>query len=159
MGLNLQGNIWFYHGEADLYHFDTKTKTLEKFVDPIFKKSKGVQLMHHFFEDKEGGYWNGHFFGAIRFSKRQNLFNTYFSQANESSQNVSPFSGREILELSPNSLLVKENEHDLFTIDLATRETKKLERKYRAQSGEQISKPFYSLVLSHDGYLWINQAD
>jgi signal transduction histidine kinase/DNA-binding response OmpR family regulator/streptogramin lyase len=153
------GNIWFYHGEADLYHFDVKKETLEKFVDPIFDKSEGVQLMHHFFEDQEGGYWNGHFFGAIRFNKQQHLFSTYFNKDHDNGDYVNPFHGREILELSQDSLLVKENEHDLFIIDVATQQTKKLERKTISSSGEQVSKSFYSMVLSRDGYLWTNQAD
>ncbi len=156
--LDNAGNIWFYHGEADVYQYDVNSRTLERFVDPMFKRSNGVQLMYHFFEDQDGGFWNGHFFGAVRFKKRQKLFNTYFNQVSQS-ESISAFSAREIIEFSPDVLLVKENEQDLYTVNLVTSETTKIKRQYRTSSGENISKWFYSMVLSRDGYLWTNQSD
>lgn len=154
------GNIWFYHAEQDLFHFDAKTEILEKFVDPIFQKSKGVQIIYHMFVDKEGGFWNGHFFGAIRFKKRPELFKKYFNQSIESNlKSDYEFSGREIIELSPNSLLVKENEHDLFIIDLKTQKTKKIELKSTSTTNKPVIKEFYSIVLSNDGHLWMNQLN
>ncbi len=152
------GNIWFYHGDRDLFHFDTKTEILEKFVNPMFRKSRGVQLMYHFFEDKDGAFWNGHFFGAVRFTRNLSLFNKYLNKsAIEIGLDINQFSGREILELTPTTLLVKENEHDLFILDLATQKAQKIKRQTMTLSGEMISKPFYSMVYSHDGYLWTNQ--
>jgi signal transduction histidine kinase/DNA-binding response OmpR family regulator/streptogramin lyase len=155
--LDNSGNIWFYHGDSDVYKYDVNKHIMQRLVNPIFNKSKGVQLMYHFFEDQEGSYWNGHFFGAIRFSKRQDLFNTYFTQQYES-ESLVLFNAREIIELSPTSLLVKENDHSIYTVDLVTQEVAKLDRKHISKSGKKIDNSFYSMVLERDDYLWTNNS-
>ncbi len=157
ISLDNRDNIWFYHGD-DVYRFDVTATRLEKFTDPVFKKSGRTQLMYHFFEDQDGGYWNGHFVGAIRFSKRQYLFDLYFNRES-GSESMNTFNAREIMEMAPGRLLVRENEDDLYTLNLFNGEINRLGRNYRTGSGENISKSFFSLVLGRDGYLWTNQAD
>jgi signal transduction histidine kinase/DNA-binding response OmpR family regulator/ligand-binding sensor domain-containing protein len=154
------GNIWFYHNDDDLYHFDTKTETLEKFIDPIFRKSRGIQRMFHIYVDKEGAYWNGHIWGAVRFTKQQKLFKKYLNQPEPNDLSVSnQFSSREILEISPDKLLVKEDNNDIFILDLIELKSKKLEQRYTSISGDKVNKDFYSMEFSHDGFLWTNQVD
>ncbi|TNE55563.1 MAG: hybrid sensor histidine kinase/response regulator [Bacteroidetes bacterium] len=153
-------NIWFYQDDQALYHFNRETGSIEKFVDPMFRKSTGIQIMYHFFVDNEGGYWNGHFLGAVRFSKKSTFFNTYLNvHTGPGVQNQESFSARDIIELSPGSLLVKENNHDLFSIDLASRKTKKFDWKLKTTKGRETDKEFYSAFLGSDGHLWANQAD
>ncbi len=160
MSLDNFNNIWFYNGEKDLYYFNTKAEKLEKFEDPIFQKSRGIQLMYHFFEDKDGGYWNGHFFGAIRFRKNKALFNKYLNiSSTEVTANSNPLRIKEMLELSPTTLLIKENENEFLILNLETHKVRKLEFEKEQIAGTSLNKEFYSMVLRKDGYLWTNQLD
>jgi signal transduction histidine kinase/DNA-binding response OmpR family regulator/ligand-binding sensor domain-containing protein len=151
------GNIWFY-ADDNLYRFDREREILDQFVDPMFKKSNEVQIMFHMFEDNKGAYWNGHFLGAVQFTKRSILFDQYLTESEES-MGAEQFSAREILEISDSKLLVKENEHELFIVDLVTKKAKKLDWNPNGTAGKKSGSAFYSMVLGKDGYLWINQSD
>jgi signal transduction histidine kinase/DNA-binding response OmpR family regulator/ligand-binding sensor domain-containing protein len=150
------GDIWFYHNDSELYRFQLKTKKLTRFTDPMFDKASGKQLMYNMFVDRDGGIWNGHFFGAIRFSKKSNLFNTYLSiSESQSAINTNFFNARDIVELSPTQFLIKENNNDIVQLNALTNEAKKLTKSARIN----VDKTIYSLVLDTEGFLWYNTND
>lgn len=154
------GNIWFYHDHDELFRFEIKSGILEKFIDPIFQKRNGVQIMYHYFEDKEGNVWNGHFVGAIAFKKQAHLFKKYFHQGkNDAKNNSQSFSARNILELSPNKLLVKDNDQELFILDLNTEAIKKISLKNSKSLGENSSLELNSIILGKDGHAWANSMN
>jgi len=150
------GNVWFY-ADDKLFRFDRQLETLDQFVDPMFKKSNEIQIMFHIFVNN-GAYWNGHFLGAVQFTKRPILFDNYLTSS-ESNLSSDQFSAREILEISDTQLLVKENEHELIIVDLATKKTKMLNWRPSGVKSSTEGSSFYSMVLGQNGFLWLNQSD
>jgi len=153
------GNIWMNYGEEELYHFDTKLELLEKYVNPVFGTTADHLSMYRIFVDQEGAGWIGHFYGAVRFRNQPALFNTYLSQlGNDQSPKTAGFSARNIIQLTPSRILVKDNNYDLFAIDLETGRTEKIDRKPLIASNDYVPNGGHSMLLGHDGYLWNNQT-
>ncbi|MCO4822664.1 MAG: response regulator [Flavobacteriaceae bacterium] len=153
LSLDNLGHIWFYHNNSELFRFNRRTKELKRFTDPMFDKASGKQIMYHMFEDRDGGIWNGHFFGAVRFSEKTNLFKTYLSNSlSQTRTNTSFFNARNIVELSSTQFIIKENNNDLILLNIDTNETKKLIKSPNISTDETIN----SLAVDAEGFLWFN---
>ncbi len=154
------GNIWFNHGDYDLYHFDVTTEVLEKYSDPVFGKTHGLQSIKQFFVDQEGACWIGHFFGALRFINRPAFFNRYLHQpASENAFGTNQVSAREMLELDAATILVKTNDHELYIIDRKSNTSRIVPRKSMSLTGEKVTPGIFSMIMRQDGFLWTNQTN
>ena len=150
-----KNNIWFYYKDDIVYHYDTQKEELERFIDPIFQRSRRIQLMFHFFVDKEGGYWNGHFFGAVRFKAPEKLFDQYvYQQTGLGEQTQIGLNCRDIIDLGNNKLLVKDSDYKIYLLDRASGKMTNLDYEIPSNSRNQVSPFIYSLSPSRDGRIW-----
>ena len=149
-------NIWFYYDSDEVYLLETQTGKLERFIDPIFRKARRIQLMNHFFVDKDGGYWNGHFVGAVRFDAYQSLFDQYTLPKDEKYKGVIGVNCRDILELDANQLLVKDSEHKMYLLNRQNNEMIPYEFKVLNDTEGIEGSPIYSFLRDPDGSIWAN---
>lgn len=149
------GDIWFYYPEDLLYHYNIDAGKLEVYKDPMFDRSLGKQLMHHFFKDREGKYWNGHYFGAVRFSLKNPDFRTLLNSGEVSSKNLNV---RNIVELSSGKILILVQENKLFEVDLNRKDSNPnfSIKEIRLDLGTSL---IYSMIPTQDGSLWLNQKE
>ena len=158
--LDNKGNIWINTTGAEVYHFDTKKETLEKFEHPVFQEMQSSRAMINIFVDQEEAYWLGHFYGAMRFTKRPQIFDTYLHQSSSDiHKRINEISARDIVELDSSMLLMRDNQHELYQIDLKSGISNQVERKEYSKSGDKVTRAIMSMVPGKDGSVWTNQIN